>query len=248
MNNIMEAIVGELGPGALANISKQLGAPQQQTQQAIAVALPAMISALSKNASKPEGAQALASALSNNHTPNMMETLGPLAGALLGGQGGGGGMGAIGGLLGGLLGGGVAPKQPSGSDLLGGLLSSLASGNTAGLPKSLDGAGILGHMFGAAQPQVANQVSKSSGLDMGIVMKLLPVLAPIVMNALGSMKAKNNLDAGGLGQMLQQETQSVNAGGLASMFDAKGDGVGADDLMKIGGQLLQSGALGKLFG
>lgn len=112
----------------------------------------------------------------------------------------------------------------------------------AGLPKALNGAGILGHIFGGNQQQVVNNAAQASGVDSGMMMKFVVMLAPMVMSALGTIKQQRGLDAGGLSGMLQQEHQAV-AGGAAP---AAG-GFGAGDLMKIGGALAQSGVLGKLF-
>ena len=48
--------------------------------------------------------------------------------------------------------------------------------------RQTDGGGILGHIFGNNQTQVAKEVSQKTGLDMGQVAQLLITLAPIVMS------------------------------------------------------------------
>lgn len=269
MSSIVETMMGELGGGTLQQIGAAIGATPQQTQAMAGAALPALISGLAQNTAKPEGAAALAGALDRDHAPNLMDHLGPLAGQLMGGAGGGGGAG-LAGALGGMLGGGGGGGGGAGlAGALGGMLGGSGGGGAGGggggalasllpaalsmmqgsgggagggLPKALNGAGILGHIFGGNQNQVVNNAAQASGVDSGMMMKFVVMLAPMVMSALGSLKQQKGLDAGGLAGMLQQEQQAV-AGPQA----APGGGFGAGDLMKIGGALAQSGVLGKLF-
>lgn len=258
MSSIVETMMGELGGGTLQQLGASVGATPEQTKSMMGAALPALISGLAQNTAKPDGAAALAGALDRDHGPNLMDSLGPLAGQLLGGAGGGGG-GGLGAALGGLLGGGGG----AGTGGLGGLLgdSGGASGGAGGLatllpaamammnsggdqsalPKALNGAGILGHVFGGNQNQVVTNAAQASGVDSGMMMKFLVMVAPMVMSALGTMKQKNNLDAGGLAGMLQQEQTQLGAAPAESGF-------GAGDLMKVGSAIASSGLLGKLFG
>jgi len=63
------------------------------------------------------------------------------------------------------------------------------------------------------------------------------------------MKQQKNLDAGGLSDMLQQEHGPGAGGGILSgLVDPKGDGVGLDDMMRMGTAVANSGILGSLFG
>lgn len=223
MSTILEAIAGEIGPNTLASIGRAVGATPEQTQSVFAAALPALVGGLARNAAEPSGAAALASALDRDHAPNLLDSLGPMAGALLGDGGGGGGdAGALGALLGALAGGSGA----------------------AAAPRALDGFGILGHIFGGGSKTegVASNVATASGVDIGTVMKLLPVLAPILMSALGSMKKHQGLDADGIGALLQNEAATLQAPAPTEQ------GFGASDLMKVGSALAASGVLGKLFG
>src|SRR3990170_1539264 len=52
-------------------------------------------------------------------------------------------------------------------------------------PRTTNGAGILEHTLGDRQPQMQQALSAKSGLDLGSIAKLLPLLAPIVMGMLG---------------------------------------------------------------
>jgi hypothetical protein len=99
-----------------------------------------------------------------------------------------------------------------------------------------DGAKILGHVLGGRQPQVEQHVAEKSGLDLGLIMKLLPLLAPLVMGYLSKEKQGRQLDAGGLGRVLdgereQVETRQPGLGGLAAILDADGDGSIIDDVL-----------------
>lgn len=121
---------------------------------------------------------------------------------------------------------------------LGGLASAiLGGGQQSAPPRQADAGGILGHIFGNSQGQVAQQVSNQTGLNMGQVAQILMFLAPLVMNYLGSKKQEQGLDAGGLqnmlGQQQQQIQQSPQGGFLNSMLDRDGDGSTMDDIASM---------------
>jgi hypothetical protein len=238
MSSIIEALAAEIGPQALSQLGSSVGASPEQTQSVFQAALPALIGGLARNAQNPDGAQALAGALDRDHGPNIMETLGPLAGQLLGG--GGGQASGLGGLAGAAMSmfGGGGGQQAGGLGALLGAVSAL-SGGGGNVPKAVNGAGILGHIFGGKQNDVSGNIAQASGVDAGTVIKLLPVIAPLVMSALGSLKKQNGLDASGVAGLLASEATTLNA--------PTDDGFGADDLMRIGGALAQSGLLSKLF-
>jgi hypothetical protein len=112
-----------------------------------------------------------------------------------------------------------------------------------------DGNGILRHMLGNRRANVEAGVSKASGLDLSMVTKLLPMLAPVVLGALGRQKRQNNLNAEGLASMLGTERQQMEQanpamGMLQGLLDQDGDGQIVDDILgKVG-----KGLLGGLFG
>jgi hypothetical protein len=110
-------------------------------------------------------------------------------------------------------------------------------------PDLKDGTGILNHLFGNQTTNVANAISQSSGLDTNGSMKMLQMLAPVVLGALGQQKKENNLDAGGLnaltsmlsGTLGGNEKASGIMGLVTNMLDANKDGNVVDDIMGMVG-------------
>ena len=119
-------------------------------------------------------------------------------------------------------------------DMLGGFL-----GGQAPQSRQTDGGGILGHILGNKQGQVAQEISNKSGMDIGQVAKLLMTLAPIVMGFLGKQKQQNSLDAGGITDLLTGTKQQAESSGnpmmdmATKMLDQDGDGSAMDDLASM---------------
>jgi hypothetical protein len=110
--------------------------------------------------------------------------------------------------------------------------------------RALNGTGIIRHVLGDQQENMAQQISQSSGLQMSQVMKLMPILAPIVMGALGKAKNSGGMDLGGLAQALMGAAQQ--GGQQSGMQDVIGGLLG----QALGGNAQQpaSGGGGGLFG
>jgi hypothetical protein len=116
-------------------------------------------------------------------------------------------------------------------------------GQTAAPPRQADAGGILGHILGGGQTQVAQQASSQSGLDMGQVAHIMMFLAPIVMAYLGHQKQQQGVGANGLGGLIggllgggqaQQASAGGLLGGLASgMLDQNRDGSAVDDIASM---------------
>ena len=110
------------------------------------------------------------------------------------------------------------------------------------------GAGILGHILGGRQTYVESAVSRSSGVDLASVAKIMAMVAPLIMGALGTMKRQQGFDASGLAAALGQEERAARQVSpsavdmFAKMLDSDGDGDPIDDIVKMG-----SGLLGSLF-
>lgn len=228
--SILQELSQQLNPSAINVLSQQLGANPQATQSAISNILPMLVGGLSRNvSSSPQAAQALDNALANDHDGSLLEQFG--------------------GILGGLAGNNTNRAAPAASG--GGLmdiLGSLAAGNS----RSANGAGILGHILGANQQNVANNVSRSSGLGAGQVQQLMMMLAPMLMASLGKQKRQNNLNAQDVSNMINNERASLERqmpsapqGGLIGMLDVNNDGkVDAQDALAQAGKSL----MGSLFG
>ena len=89
MSSILDAVRQQLGPDAIEQMSRSLGADPGTTSNAVNLALPTLLGGLSRNASQPEGAAALDNAL-KAHDGSILDNLGGILG---GGGGTGGGIG-----------------------------------------------------------------------------------------------------------------------------------------------------------
>ncbi len=82
------------------------------------------------------------------------------------------------------------------------------TGDVASLER--DGQSILGHVFGGeGTEQAAAGLSQFAGLDSNILMKLLPLLAPMVMSILANRASQQNMDAGAVADDLNKEQSAV---------------------------------------
>ena len=107
------------------------------------------------------------------------------------------------------------------------------------------GEGILRHVLGERRPQIESGIGRTSGLDSGSVSKLMTMVAPVVMAALGKQQRSGGLESRGLANMLGQERSALEQaqpqamGLIGKLLDSDGDG---DFDIKDG-----IGMLGKLF-
>jgi hypothetical protein len=126
---------------------------------------------------------------------------------------------------------------------IGGLGSLIFGSQTAAPPPQADGGGILGHIFGNSQGQVAQQVSNQTGVSAGQVAQILMMLAPIVMGYLGQQKQQHGVGADGLGGLIAGllgggQAQQASAGGVlgnlaTSFLDKDRDGSAVDDIASM---------------
>ena len=131
---------------------------------------------------------------------------------------------------------GALQRDHGGGMDLGSVLGAVLGDGTS---RQTDGAAILGHVLGRAQPRTAQGLGQATGLGSGQAMQLLAMLAPIVMSFLANRSARQGLDAGGLGELLGQERtqvrQRAGGGALDALLDQDGDGdVDAGDLLNLG--------------
>lgn len=195
MTALTQDLISQLQGAPLQQIAGQLGVDPAQASSAVGAALPLLMGALGRNASQPDGAQALLGALQNNHSGL---DVGSVLGAVLGGGGG----------------------------------------------AAVNGAGILGHIFGSQQAGAQAGVAQAGGLTGAQSSQLMAILAPIVMAYLGKHAAGQGASAAGLSQLLGQEHAGLRqeGGSLLNLLDQDGDGqLGLSDIFKIGSGLLGGG-------
>jgi len=205
MAGLLEGLAGAIGGEAIGQLAGALGADNDMTSKAVAVALPALLGGLARNAQSRDGAESLFGALGSDHDGSVLGNLG----SLLGGGG------------------------------------------------SSDGEKILGHVLGGGRPKVERQVAQSSGLDMSLVTKLLPVLAPVVLGYLGRKMRDDGMSRNDITAELQYERANVRQndnvlGGLLDMLDGDDNDQTNGGLMDIAGDLITGPAgraiLGSLLG
>lgn len=137
--------------GAISSMARELGVDETTAKTAAGALLPAIVAGMGR------------SATGGTSTPDPMGGLGGLASAILGGGSGRGG--GLGGALAGSLGGGLLDM------VLGTQPTPTAPGND-----------ILGNIFGSkdVSRSVAGEVSAMTGIDEGLLKKMLPILAMAV--------------------------------------------------------------------
>ncbi|HET6650986.1 MAG TPA: DUF937 domain-containing protein [Candidatus Limnocylindria bacterium] len=147
-------------------------------------------------------------------------------------------------------------KQAIAQDHDGSIIDQLAEyldGSAQLNPRTTNGSGILDHALGDRQEPMAQALSAKSGLDMSTIMRLLPLLAPIVMGMLGK-RGKSSGGGGGtggfsfddIGDLLNREKQDARSKNpdIGDILDSFGKGSGAGS--KSGGGI--GDVLGGLFG
>ncbi len=70
------------------------------------------------------------------------------------------------------------------------------------LKRQAEGTSILDHIFGGNKVAVENQLSQNTGISMDKIAPVLAMLAPVIMGYIGQQKQQNNVNAGGLGDLL----------------------------------------------
>ncbi len=87
MTSLVEDLASQLQGAPVQQVAQQLGIDPAQASSAVSAALPLLMGALGRNASQPQGAQALFGALQKDHAGL---DLGSVVGSVLGGSGQGG--------------------------------------------------------------------------------------------------------------------------------------------------------------
>ena len=167
-------------------LQQQTGADRNTTTKATSATISTMMGALARNASTPDGANALGNALDRDHDGSILDMLGglmqggrqapgqgmPTGGGLLdlitgmasggstrGASGGGGGL--LGSLLGGMLGGGSSSRSSGGGlgDLIGGMMRQTQGNDGGGLGDLLGG--LLGGRQAGTSEKIPPQFRKT---------------------------------------------------------------------------------------
>lgn len=117
-------------------------------------------------------------------------------------------------------------------------------------PEQGPGEGILRHVLGARKGAVQAGIGRSTGVEPDRAGKLLEMLAPVVLGAIGEEKRRAGMDRRELSRRLGTERERLERmqpaamGSLTSLLDSDGDGdLDMSDLAKHG-----AGLLGKFFG
>jgi len=159
-----------------------------------------------------------------------------------------------------------AQAQPAGLEGLGSLLGQLGGGSLLDQvlgPQPTDvgqGNNVLGQIFGSKDVSrtVAQNAATQTGLDSGLLRKMLPMLAMLVAGYMakqqgGAAKGQppeaggglgGRGGAGGLGGLLGgvlrgSQTGGSGAGGLGAMLDLNGDGNALDDILRMAGKAMR---------
>ncbi|NUP01237.1 MAG: DUF937 domain-containing protein [Nonomuraea sp.] len=107
------------------------------------------------------------------------------------------------------------------------------NGDVASLTR--DGHSILGHVLGGqGTERAAAGLSQLAGVSPGTIMKLLPLIAPMVMSLLAGRAAKGTMDAGAVAADLDKEHASL-PGGLGNLVGGLLSGIFGGPIPPQGG-------------
>jgi len=169
MANLIDLLQSQLSDGLIDQLSKQIGAPQQQTRTAADSILSSLIGGLAKNAQQPGGADAIANALDNDHDGSLLDNLNDLIGGNTAK---------------------VNPRAANGEGILKHVLGG-KKGNVMDMVSQISGLGQgqAGNLMSILAPIVMGMLGKQkqkSGLDSGGI-------ANILAGALGAQKQRGGL-------------------------------------------------------
>ena len=150
-------------------------------------------------------------------------------------------------------------KNSQSSDALSGLMGALDRDHDGGIlddllgtlsgrvlpqnQKTINGAGILGHLLGGKQSTAVEAVTKMTGLDSNQSMNILSKLAPLVLGVLGRVKKQKQLDNSKMRDFLresqeQYEQQNTSANLFSKLLDKDGDGNVMDEIAGMGMKMI----------
>ena len=171
-DSILEQLMGQLGGGALQQMSSSLGTDETTTQRGLGAALPVLLGALQRNASQPDGAQSLGRALERDHDGSILDDLG----GFLKSPESGNGAGILGHVLGGRRGTveqGLAKSTGMDASKMGGLLEMAAPLVMGALGKKNreagGGSGGLADLLGREQQAARQRQPEATDLLTGLL-------------------------------------------------------------------------------
>jgi hypothetical protein len=149
-----------------------------------------------------------------------------------------------------------AQSQPGGMDGLGGLLGQLGGGGLLDQvlsPQPTDvsqGDAVLGRIFGSKDVSraVAQNASATTGLDAGLLKKMLPMLGMLVAGYMARQQGGAAMPGGSgaadglgglLGGLLGGRAGGAGSGGLGGLLDMNGDGNALDDILNMAGRAMR---------
>lgn len=217
------ALLEMLSGPVLEQLSGQVGGDATTTKKAIETALPALIGAMGKNASKPEGAEAIFKAIKRDHNGSVLQDLSGFIGN-------GGNVADGNGILGHVLGAGrgaveqqVARSSGLSEGAAGNLLSILAPILMGGLGKQVNEGGldagglakvlmgvlggngqsssVVGSLLGLLGGDTLNKLGSQVGADASSTQKAVQMALPVLIGAMGR-KAQQPGGAEGLMKVL----------------------------------------------
>jgi hypothetical protein len=152
-----------------------------------------------------------------------------------------------------------AQAQPGGVDQPGGLGDLLGQLGGGGLldqvlsPQPTDvsqGDAVLGQIFGSKDVSrtVAQNASAQTGLDAGLLKKMLPMLGMLVAGYMARQQGGAAMPGGSgaadglgglLGGLLGGRAGGAGSGGLGGLLDMNGDGNALDDILNMAGRAMR---------
>lgn len=226
MASIFDLVHEDLTEERIDLIASKLGTNREQTRDAIAASLPAIIEAMGRKLEEPGGEEKFqnhffnqSSSASSGGDGSMLDTLNDIIHR----EGGtpSNATRSVPGNASNTRGSLTNNSRPTGSP------SQTAPENDDSGSASLGG-DVLGELFGKRKDRVKDAVSKSSGIGMQQAGSLIAILGPLVIGMLARQQVKKKLEPGDLSGMVKdgrsKVQQSASGSMIAKMFDQDGDG------------------------
>ena len=218
---LIDTLTNALGSGGLDRISRQIGADREQTERAVAAALPVLLGGLAREA-EGQGAGSLNMALAEDHDGSVLDdfatSLNARPAPLAGGPGAGGG-----------IFGDRAPSRATNGD---GILRHVLGAKRTPVEQG------IGRASGLGGAQVASLLATLAPMLMGVLGRFKR------QQGMGQNEVADLLR--GESETIEQQAPPGRFGRLREILDADQDGDISDEVVKIGAALGGAFLLGKL--